>query len=272
MTRIIAIANPKGGVGKTTTAVSLAGALAEDNHEVLLIDLDPQAHLSLAMGVNPAKVRRSIVDVLQGAASLYNAVRETRLSGIDILPSRPELVDPLLSMSSETDQIHKAFSRNGGASSPAPAPAAGEARSFLHELSVYDWVLLDCPPSWNRITYNALAIADLMLIPTQPEYFAAYNLKTIMEDIDSLRQHNPRLSYRILITLHQPGNPTHEEIVRQIRATFGPAVFETTIPVDPRLPDSAAAGFPINYFDPQAPSSGLYCALAQELARRAEGT
>ena len=111
-----------------------------------------------------------------------------------------------------------------------------------------------------------------MLIPTQPEYFAAYNLKTIMEDIDSLRQHNPRLSYRILLTLHQPGNPTHEESVRQIRATCGPAVFETTIPVDPRLPDSAAAGFPINYFDPQAPSSGLYCALAQELARRAEGT
>jgi chromosome partitioning protein len=254
MTQIIAIANPKGGVGKTTTAVSLAGALAEQGQDVLLIDLDPQSHLSLAMGVNPAKVRRSIVDVLLGRTGLYNAVRESRIAAIDILPARPELADVMLDLPPDPDLLKKAF-----------AQQTGDA-----DLSIYQWVLLDCPPSWNRIMLNALAIANLLLIPTQPEFFSTYSIKTVMEIIQKTRQANPDLAYRILITLQDPNNPVHTSLAAQIRTAFNAAVLETAINFDPRLSESAAAGFPINHFDPQAPAAQQYRALAQELIHHSQ--
>jgi chromosome partitioning protein len=295
MTQIIAIANPKGGVAKTITAVSLAGVLAKYNQEVLLVDLDPQAHLSLSMGINLNKVRRSIIDVIFGPSTLYNVIRESRVPGIDIIPSRPELAERFLAMPPDPGLLYKSFMKGDGASrnssaSPGSATENDQGKAALkngeavfstafdtdhipEDLAGYDFVIMDCPPSWNNILYGALRVANLMLIPSQPEYFSTYNLKIITGIIQKVRQDiNPNLAYRIVITMHDKNNPIHQELSEQIRMTFTAAVLNTVIEIDPALPKSAAAGFPISYHDPNAPSAQQYLALAQELIQYAQGS
>lgn len=261
MTTIIAVANPKGGVGKTTTAASLAGVLAEQDQEVLLVDLDPQAHLTLAMGVNPLKVRRSIVDVICDKVGLYHAIRETRFPGIDLLPSRPEFAEAMLSLPGDYQKLDQHFFKNG------KTQVLTSPREIASDLEVYHFVILDCPPSWNRILYYALHAAHLLLIPVQPEYFSVYNLKSVMAVIQQARKTNPQLSYRLLFTLADPQNPLHDELSAQIRGAFEAAVLETTIQIDPQLPQSAAAGLPITEFDPEALSVGQYQALLAEIVQ-----
>ncbi len=259
MTTIIALWNPKGGVGKTTTAVSLAGVLAEQGQETLLVDLDPQAHLTLAMGVNPLKVRRSIVDVLCEQVGLYHAIRETRLPGIDLLPARPELAEALLNLPGDYQRLAQHFFKNGKSQN---LNTPGEV---IPDLQVYHTILLDCPPSWNRILFYALHVANLLLIPVQPEYFSVYNLKSVMGVIQQARKNNPHLSYRLLLTLVDGQNSLHNAVSAQIRQAFEAAVLETVIPHDLQLPQSAAAGLPITEFDPEAASVDKYRALAAEI-------
>lgn len=249
MTRIIAIANEKGGVAKTTTAVSLGGALVEMEKNVLLIDLDPQANLSLALGFPPHKTRRSIADVMLNSAAPTSISRETSIPGLDVLPSNSEMgmAERFLPIRQNYQCILK---------------------HALEPIQHYDTIILDCPPSMGVITLNALIAADLLIIPTQAEYLSAYALRHVMANIRTVRQEaNPNLMYRILITMLDKRIGSHKALSAQLHNTFGKAVFETTLQVDTKLRESTIAGLPITHYLPRSRSALQYRALAQELTQ-----
>ncbi len=252
MTHIIAIANEKGGVAKTTTAISLGGALVEMGKDALLIDLDPQANLSLALGVTPHNVRRSIADVLLNSATALSVSRETSIPGLDLIPSNAEtgMAERFLPIRQNYKHV---------------------LRQSLDQIRVYDIIILDCPPSMGAISQNALAAANLLIIPTQAEYFSAYALRNVMGTIRSIRaQDNPALTYRILITMLDVRIGSHKVLSKQLRATFGKAIFETKIQIDSKLRESSIAGLPITHYVPRSRSAQQYRALAQELTQYAK--
>ncbi len=253
---VIAIASQKGGVAKTTTALSLGGALVQNNLQTLLIDLDPQANLTLSLGVNPTRLQSSIADVLYGSTQVSNPPtdtlmairRETAIPGLDLVPANDqlELAERFLPIRQNYESILR---------------KALAISSISHAV-----ILLDCPPSLGSITLNALVAADLLIIPTQSEFFSAHALKIMMDAIRRVRnQHNPRLSYRILITILDRRNRIHRELLGQIQTTFQQAVYQTVIEVDTKLRECAVAGFPISHYRPQSRGALQYNALAQEI-------
>ena len=247
MSRVIAIASEKGGVAKTTSALSLGGALVELGREVLMIDLDPQGSLTLSLGIPPHTVRRSIADVLINSISPVSVSRETAIPGLDLVPSNStmELAERFLPVRREYKQI---------------------LRNILKGIDLYDTIILDCPPSLGAITKNAIVAADLLCIPTIPEYLSIYALRNILNLIRSNRaEHNPTLKYRILITMLDQRINSHLLLTEQIRDTFKDAVLKNTIQVDTRLRDSAIAGIPITHYASNSRSAGQYRALVQEL-------
>ena len=250
MTHIIAIANEKGGVAKTTTVVSLAGALLQAGHEVLVIDLDTQANLTLALGLTPSKVRRSISDVLLNSVSLLSVSRETSVPGIDLVPSNADmgLAERFLPVRQNYETIlYNTLHNNPG-------------------LSAYQFILIDCPPSLGAVTTNALTAADYVIAPTQPEYFSAYGLRSLMAAIRRVRgQNNPTLAYFILVTMMDRRNRIHRTLLEQLQATFREGLLSTVIEVDTKLRESTVAGLPITHYFPKSRSALQYAALAQEL-------
>lgn len=274
---VIAIANQKGGVAKTTTVVSLGGALARHDQEVLLVDLDAQANLTLALGKDPSRVRGAVTEVLFNSASLLSVSRETSIPGLDLVPANAgmDLAERFLPVRKDYESILRRALRselrpaNGsitGAEATA-ARAAGLPPSSPRPPTIhYDFVLLDCPPFLGAVTLNALVAADLLIIPTQPEFFSAHALRTMTTAIRQVRNHhNPNLVYRILITLSDRRNRIHREVGEQIRSTFGEGVFQTIIEVDTKLRESAIEGLPITHHKSQSRSALQYDALAQEL-------
>jgi len=253
MAYTIAVSNEKGGVAKTTSTLSLGAALAELNHRVLLIDLDPQANLSLAVGLETGEAAVTSANVLVENAPLRNAIHKTDIKNLDLVPShaRIETAEQYLPMRSHYLQtLHNAL----------------EAGSLP-----YDYVLLDCPPALGAITLNALCAANLLIIPTQAEYFSAYALRNMMGSIRRIRQEgNPNLAYRILVTLLDRRNRTHRNIFEQLQATFGQGVFTTVIEVDTKLRESPIAGLPITQYKPNSRGSQQYRVLAQELIEYAK--
>ncbi len=248
--QIIAVANEKGGVAKTTTVISLGGALTEAGYGVLLIDLDAQANLTLGLGTNPNKVRRSIADVLLNSASLLSVSRETSIPGLDFIPSNNDmgLAERFLPVRQNYEYILQRVLLN----SPG--------------LATYNFVLLDCPPSLGAVTTNALTAAQYVIAPTQPEYFSAYGLRSVMGAIRRVRsQSNPNLAYFVLITMLDRRNRIHRTMRDQLQSTFGDGLFETIIEVDTKLRESTVAGLPITHYFPKSRSSYQYRDLAQEL-------
>jgi chromosome partitioning protein len=252
--QIIAIANEKGGVAKTTTVISLGGALVLAGHTVLLVDLDTQANLSLGLGVTPAKVRRSVADILMNSASLLSVSRETSIEGLDLIPSNADmgLAERFLPVRQNYEQVLKnAISTSPGASG-------------------YEYILLDCPPSLGAVTMNALTAADFVIAPTQPEYFSAYGLRSLMTTIRRVRgQTNPDLAYYILITMMDRRNRIHRTLCEQLQTTFRDGLLNTIIEVDTKLRESTVAGLPITHYSPKSRSAQQYSALAQELTGNA---
>jgi chromosome partitioning protein len=250
MTHVIAVANEKGGVAKTTTAISLGGALVESGYEVLLVDLDAQANLSLGLNINPANVRRSVADMLLNSASLISISRESNVPGMDVVPSNADMgmAERFLPVRQNYEYILKNI--------------------FLstQNLSSYDFVLLDCPPSLGAVTTNALTAAQFVIIPTQPEYFSAHGLRNLMAMIRRVRtQTNPDLAYFILITMMDRRNRIHRTLSEQLRLTFKEGLLETVIEIDTKLRESTVAGLPITHYTPHSRSALQYRALAQEL-------
>jgi chromosome partitioning protein len=249
MTYIIAIANEKGGVAKTTTAVSLGGALVEMEQDVLLVDLDPQANLSLALGFPPHKIRHSIAEVLLNSAAPLSISKETSIPGLDVLPSNAEM-----GMAERFLPIRQNYQHI--------------LRNSLRGIELYDTIILDCPPSMGAITQNAFIAADLLIVPTQAEYLSAYALRHVMSTIRSVRQaDNPNLMYRILITMLDIRIGSHKALSVQLHDTFGKAIFDTVIQVDSKLRESTIAGLPITHYVPRSRSALQYRALAQELTK-----
>ena len=251
-TCVIALANEKGGVAKTTTVISLAGAFVELGKEVLVIDLDTQANLTLGLGVAPANVRRSIGDVMLNSASLMSVSRETSIPGLDLVPSNAEmgLAERFLPVRKNYEYILK---------------------SALENAKVYDFILLDCPPSLGAVTTNALTAAQVVIAPTQPEYFSAYGLRSVMAAIRKVRgQTNPNLIYFVLVTMMDRRNRIHRTLNEQLQATFGEGLLKTVVETDTKLRESAVAGLPITHYYSSSRSAGQYRALAQELIQNVE--
>jgi chromosome partitioning protein len=249
MSYIIAVSNEKGGVAKTTTTLSLGGALAEAGHKVLVMDLDPQANLTLALGVEPGYAAVTSSHILIESAPLMSAKLTTEIENLDLIPSHAsiETAEQFLPIRTHyTSGLRRALDE----ASPLP----------------YDYVIFDCPPFLGAITTNALSAADLLIIPTQAEYFSAYALRNMMGIIRRVRQEsNANLGYRIVITLLDRRNRTHRNIQEQLQNTFGEGLFKTVIEIDTKLRESPIAGLPITRYRPGARGSLQYRELAQEL-------
>jgi chromosome partitioning protein len=250
MTSIIAIANQKGGVAKTTTSLSLAGALVLQGFEILMVDMDPQGDLTLGLGIHPGQVRHSITDVLMNAANPISVSRETSIPGLDLIPSNKDLEysERFLPLR----QSYQYLLRD----------ALKTHLSKTH----YDYIILDCPPSIGAVTTNALTAAELLIIPTQPEYFSVYALRNMIAMVNRIRNSsNENLQYRILITMKDRRNRIHRQLTEQLLNTFGNNLFETIIETDTKLRESSVVGLPITHYASKSRSSFQYQTLVQEL-------
>lgn len=254
MSLVLAIANEKGGVGKTTTALSLGAALAELQQRVLLIDLDPQANLTLGVGMAPGAADGSIADVLMGDATLEDVSRPTGLPDLWIAPSSDALLqaERFLPVRQDFELILRdALSRSGGP----------------------DVVICDCPPALGALARSAFAAAELLIIPTQCEFFSAFALRQVIGLVKSVRERsNPGLRYRLLLTMVDLRNAMHRALAEEIRTAFGPAVFRSAIEVDARLRESPAFGQPITAYAPSSRGAQQYRELAQELREDVQET
>jgi len=248
MTAVVAVANHKGGVAKTTTCLSLGGALAEQGLQVLLIDLDPQAHLTLSLGLRPEELRHTVADALLEQQSVVAVSRETAVAGLDLVPASGELV-----------VLDKALYGRPG--------YEYRLREALERMPVaYDFVLMDCPPSFGTLTLNALTAADMLIIPMQCEYYAWRSLRPMLELVTVVRQKtNPALRYRLLVTMYDVRSRIHRLILEQVRRFFPQATFRTMIQVDTRLRESPAYGLPVTQYAPRTRAAEQYRAVAQEI-------
>jgi len=253
MATTIAIGNQKGGVAKTTTCLSLGACLAEMGQSVLLVDLDPQANLTLSVGLRPEQLRRTVADALLGNTSLVSVSRESPVFDLDIVPANQGLVvvDKVL-YGRQGYQFHL---KNG-------LEAMGEG--------FYDCVLIDCPPSFGTLTLNALTASELLLIPIQCEYYAAYSLRHFVELVQRVRERlNPSLTYRVLVTMYDRRNKICQVIFEQMRRGLSRVLLNTVIEVDTKLRESPAFGQPITRYAPSTRGAEQYRALAQELMNHA---
>lgn len=249
MSYVIAISNEKGGVAKTTTALSLGAALSEIGKKVLLFDMDPQANLTLAMGFEPGKAERTSAEILLDSVPFAETISKTNFSGLDLIPANISL--------EQTEQILPVY-LNYTTRLKVAMEAAGKLP--------YDIILIDCPPSLGAITTNALAAANLLIIPTQAEYFSAYALRDMMSVVRQVRAaDNPGLAYRVLVTLLDQRNRAHRDIRDQLERTFGEGLFKTLIEIDTKLRESPILGLPITQYKPNSRGAQQYRSLAEEL-------
>ncbi len=225
---IIAIANEKGGVGKTTTTLAVGTILAERGHKILVIDLDPQGNLTLSLGYKPHDMPTPDLDLGTSGTMFAKDSFQTETDNLDLVFARSLIVDDDYQMRTTTGESSYLLSQD---------------LMIMKGLS-YDYVIIDCPPSMTKIAINALLISDLLIIPTQSEFFSAFALKEMMEVIGTVRKDgNPDLPYRILITLFDKRNRIHHSIKKQLSHTFEAGLFETMIEIDTTLRKTAILGF-----------------------------
>ncbi len=247
----IAIANQKGGVGKTTTAINLATALAAAGKTVLLLDMDAQGNASTGLGIDRRARDCSIYDVILGEASIAEATMPTSVPGLSIVPSTSALAGAEV----ELVGLDRRNRRLAEAVDDAPA---------------YDFILTDCPPSLGLLTLNALTAAEAVLVPLQCEFFALEGLSQLLDTIERVRSGlNPRLRLLgVVLTMADRRNRLSEQVVADVRAVMGAQVFETTIPRNVRLSEAPSHGMPALVYDLRCAGSLAYIALAREVLAR----
>ena len=255
MKRVIAIANQKGGVGKTTTAVNLAASLAATKRRVLLLDLDPQGNATMGSGIDKSQLERSSVDVLLGEVELSAAVIPVEPGGYQLLPANQDLTV------AEVQLLQM------------PEGRESKLRNALEPIrETYDVILIDCPPALNMLTVNSLVAADSVLIPMQCEYYALEGLSALLNTDEQIRESvNPALEMEgILRTMFDPRNNLANEVSAQLITHFGEKVFRTIIPRNIRLAEAPSFGKPVLFHDKESRGALSYLALAGEMIRREE--
>ena len=252
--RIIAIANQKGGVGKTTTAINLATGLAEVGRRVLLIDLDPQGNASTGIGFSPPDRGLTSYDLLRGDAELDAAMVATVVLRLFLVPASPDLAGIELEMGQE------------------PRRESILARMLRGQISGFDEVLIDCPPSLNLLTINALVAADSVLVPLQCEFYALEGLAQLMRTIERVQQAmNPRLSLEgVLLTMYDQRNNLSDQVAADVRRHFGDKVYATMIPRNVRVSEAPSHGMPVLMYDPRCAGALAYAQLATEVLRHGD--
>jgi len=250
--RIVAVANQKGGVGKTTTAINLATALAAAGHRVLVVDLDPQGNASTGLGIERRARRLTSYELILGEAELAQAIVPTDVPGLSVVPASEDLSGAEFELTTR------------------------ERREFLLSRAIrsrvrdYDEVLIDCPPSLNLLTINALVAADAALVPLQCEFYALEGLSQLMRTIERVqRALNPPLELQgVLLTMYDRRNTLCDLVARDVREHFGAKVFDTVIPRNVRVSEAPSHGKPVLIYDHRCAGAQAYIRLAAEILRR----
>ena len=256
--RVLAIANQKGGVGKTTTAINLGTALAAVGEQVLVVDLDPQGNASTGLGIPRQTSRKSTYHVLIGEAELQDVTTESGIPRLDCAPSTMDLLGAeleLAGMDRKAHRLHDAIARMVQA---------------MHRDGRYTYVLLDCPPSLNLLTINALTSADAVLVPLQCEFFALEGLSQLLKTVERVRASlNPGLSIQgVVLTMFDRRNSLSEQVAQDVRGVLGDKVYNTVIPRNVRVCEAPSYGKPVLLYDYSCAGSQAYIRLASEIIQR----
>ncbi len=252
MGRIIAVANQKGGVGKTTTSTNLSACLAELNKKVLLIDIDPQGNATSGVGVNKNELDNTVYEMIIGECELEDCLIENVIDNLDLLPSNVNL------SGAEIDLI------------------GVEAREFILKRQIekikdnYEFIIIDCPPSLNMLTVNAMTTADTVLVPIQCEYYALEGLSQLIHTINLVKQRlNPVLEIEgVVFTMYDARTNLSLQVVENVKANLKQTVYKTIIPRNIRLAEAPSHGLPINLYDTKSAGAESYRLLAEEVANR----
>ena len=249
--RIFAVANQKGGVGKTTTAINLATAMCAVGKRVLLIDLDPQGNASTGLGIRRAQIEESSYDVLFGEANVLDAIYETRVPGLSVVPSSIHLSGAEIELVTAQRREHR-------------------LREALRHPLPYDYVIMDCPPSLNLLTLNALVAADSIVVPLQCEFYALEGLSHLVKTVERVKKHfNPDLDiHGVVLTMYDKRNNLSGMVANDVRNHFGDKVYKTMIPRNVRVSEAPSFGLPAIVYDMRCPGAQAYIHLASEILKR----
>ena len=249
--RILAVANQKGGVGKTTTAVNMATALAAVGQRVLLVDLDPQGNATTGLGIRRAQIVKSAYDLLFAETWIEEAALPTAIPGLDILPSSIHLSGADLELATEERREYR-------------------LRDAFEQALHYDYIIIDCPPSLSLLTLNAFVAVDAVVVPLQCEFYALEGLSHLVKTIDRVRAtYNPKLDvHGILLTMVDQRSRLSQQVADDVRAHFGDKVYQTIIPRNVRLSEAPSFGLPAIVYDMRSPGSQAYIQLAKEIIKR----
>ena len=248
MGTVFALANQKGGVGKTTTTVNLGACVAEAGYDTLLVDVDPQGNATVGLGV-PRESRPDVYDVISGEASMSDAIRPTDVDRLSIVPSSPDLAGANVEL-------------------PRLPGSEGRLRDAMTDVrGRFEYVFLDCPPSLGPLTVNALVAADRVIVPVQTEYFALEGLAGLLDTLRLVREElNPRLTIAgMLLTMHDGRTRLAQDVEREVREHFPDLVFDTVIPRNVRLGEAPSYGKPVIHHDPYSAGATAYFRLAEEM-------
>ncbi|RNF34681.1 ParA family protein [Paracoccus methylarcula] len=248
---IVAIANQKGGVGKTTTAINLGAALAQAGHRTILIDLDPQGNASTGLGIDPDRRHHTVYDLLVGEESLEAVTQDTDIENLQIVPATPDLASADVELSSSADRTRL-------------------LRRKLQNAAPGKIILIDCPPALGLLTVNAMVAADAVLVPLQAEFYALEGLSQLLTSVRQVRQTaNPALRVNgVLLTMSDYRNNLSQQVEADARATLGELIYPTVIPRNVRVSEAPSHALPVLIYDPNSKGSAAYRQFAAEFAAR----